>query len=567
MGKRGPRSEEAMLRRQARKHVPDGKSEVSRFFESIAGSGSQDADRHIENAKEHGVGAAWKSSSSSRVDDCPGGGGGFVCYDPPSHCKPLSCLIPNACDRSESSILELGARKEEIQNEEPLPKRLKVDVAQKEDHLKDADDDSDPPSETEEDKSDDTRQIASQEKILEPAKKRQKRRSSKKDKLVKSEDDETERGQEEYLQIRKNGIAFMLANIRSVKNPLNAGRLSAQLKESRPDVIFLTETWLDESVQEVNIPGYRSIARRDRGTRKKGGGVDILVRNSFRDAGLLSISESSERSWVTLHTEQGPILLGVWYRPPDESRELLETLAAELEQHSPGHIGIFLLCDANIHHKRWLKFSESNSSLGQELQEICDGAGLVQIVREPTRKKNLLDLVLTTMPDICRTTVLASLTDHRAVLCEVQLKAPEIVESTREVWNFRDADWNGLKSALRSQSWEFLRAGSASDGAQELTSAILKTAKAFIPKRILREQKSTHPWITSRCEESIEEKNRIEKELQQSTSSGRHEQGEIEDLEERFKRATERSNGVLGQAYEAYIMKIREEIQTLPNHF
>ena len=78
-------------------------------------------------------------------------------------------MIPNACDRSESSNLELGARKEEIQNEEPLPKRLKNDVAQKEDHLKDADDDSDPLSETEEDKPDDTRQIASEEKFHEPA--------------------------------------------------------------------------------------------------------------------------------------------------------------------------------------------------------------------------------------------------------------------------------------------------------------------------------------------------------------------------------------------------------------
>ena len=46
-------------------------------------------------------------------NDCLGGGGGFVFYDPPSHCKPLSCLIPNARDRSESSILELGAKKEE----------------------------------------------------------------------------------------------------------------------------------------------------------------------------------------------------------------------------------------------------------------------------------------------------------------------------------------------------------------------------------------------------------------------------------------------------------------------
>ena len=212
-----------------------------------------------------------------------------------------------------------------------------------------------------------------------------------------------------------------------------------------------------------------------------------------------------------------------------------------------------------------MKFSESNTSLGQELQEICDGAGLVQIVRAPTRKNNLLDLVLTSMPDICRTTVLASLSDHRAVLCDVKLKSPETEESTREVWNFRDADWKGLKGALKSQNWEFLRAGSASDGAQELTSVILETAKAFIPKRILREHKSTHPWITSSCEESIKEKNRIEKELQQSTSSGRHEQGEIEVLEEKFKKATERSNEVLGQAYEAYIIKIREEIQTLPN--
>ena len=148
----------------------------------------------------------------------------------------------------------------------------------------------------------------------------------------------------------------------------------------------------------------------------------------------------------------------------------------------------------------------------------------------------------------------------------MKLKAPETDESTREVWNFRDADWKGLNCTLKSQSWEFLKAGSASDGAQELTSVILETAKAFIPKRILREHKSTHPWITSRCEGSIEEKNRIEQELQQSTSSGRHEQGEIEELEERFKKATERSNEVLGQAYEAYIMKIREEIQTLPNH-
>ena len=68
---------------------------------------------------------------------------------------------------------------------------------------------------------------------------------------------------------------------------------------------------------------------------------------------------------------------------------------------------------------------------------------------------------------------------------------------------------------------------------------ILETAKAFIPKRILREHKSTHPWITSSCEEAIKEKNRSEQDLQHSICSGRHEQGEIEVLEERAQKATE----------------------------
>ena len=90
--------------------------------------------------------------------------------------------------------------------------------------------------------------------------------------------------------------------------------------------------------------------------------MDIFVRTDFNDIGFLAISETSERSWVTLHTSTGPILVGVWYRPPDERREELQTLEAELEQYSPGHIGTFVFCDANVHHKRWLRFSDGNTT-------------------------------------------------------------------------------------------------------------------------------------------------------------------------------------------------------------
>ena len=103
--------------------------------------------------------------------------------------------------------------------------------------------------------------------------------------------------------------------------------------------------------------------------------------DGFHNVGLHTISTTSERSWVTLHTDTGPILVGVWYRPPNEDRGELQSLAHEIELYSVGHIGTMICCDANVHHARWLKFSDSNTSIGQELQDICDSAGLSQIVQ------------------------------------------------------------------------------------------------------------------------------------------------------------------------------------------
>ena len=52
-----------------------------------------------------------------------------------------------------------------------------------------------------------------------------------------------------------------------------------------------------------------------------------------------------------------------------------------------------------------------------------------------------------------KATVLASISDHRAVLCEAKLELPQCVEIEREVWNYREADWEGLKNALRATIW------------------------------------------------------------------------------------------------------------------
>ena len=67
------------------------------------------------------------------------------------------------------------------------------------------------------------------------------------------------------------------------------------------------------------------------------------------------------------------------------------------------------------------------------------------MVNEPTRKGNLLDVVLTDLVDETETKVLPSITDQNLVLVEQSLSAPDAKTIERQVWSFREADWEGLR--------------------------------------------------------------------------------------------------------------------------
>ena len=101
------------------------------------------------------------------------------------------------------------------------------------------------------------------------------------------------------------------------------------------------------------------------------------------------------------------------------------------------------------------------------------------------------------MHDSSKATVMASISDHQAVLCEAKLELPQCIEIEREVWNYRDADWKGLKEALRSSGWQRLLNFSVDIHAEELTENILAIAREFIPRRKIKERNMSHPWITS----------------------------------------------------------------------
>ena len=156
----------------------------------------------------------------------------------------------------------------------------------------------------------------------------------------------------------------------------------------------LQETWLSDSVEEISLSGYTCVGRFDRalGPKCVYGGIAVFARTNITDIALVEYINGAERMWCVLRTNIGALLIGNWYRPPDEDGNSISILQAEIERLRSECVGVILLGDINIHHKRWLRYSSKNTTTGERLWEVCRDLGLKQIVAKPTRGEYLLDL-------------------------------------------------------------------------------------------------------------------------------------------------------------------------------
>ena len=145
--------------------------------------------------------------------------------------------------------------------------------------------------------------------------------------------------------------------------------------------------------------------------------------------------------------------------------------------------------DINIHHKKWLRFSNGDTGVGEDLKAFCEFYGMNQLVKEPTRHDKpsgndyLLDLVLTDIPS-CPTQVMPYIADHKGVMST--LPFPEVLETTvvREMWMLNEANWNSLKYELKEWDWTDLD----NDIAEEALDLFLEFLWRLLVKCISRKQ-------------------------------------------------------------------------------
>lgn len=215
--------------------------------------------------------------------------------------------------------------------------------------------------------------------------------------------------------LSKSGLSIFYSNCRSILPKM--ADLGFVVSSTTPDIIALTETWLDQDIvsSEIAIPSYQLI-RRDRS--RHGGGICLYVRDSSIILSRFSHA-SIELLSIVLRTELGPLLVCLHYRPPSCDTGLCELEDALSSLDISTYSRTILLGDFNID-----LLHESSSSM--DLLGIAASFGLEQIITEPTRpassasiNSTLLDHVYSSHQSLISShTVLHPLgsSDHNSIL-------------------------------------------------------------------------------------------------------------------------------------------------------
>ena len=235
----------------------------------------------------------------------------------------------------------------------------------------------------------------------------------------------------------KSPLKILCQNIRRLvtKNKKDKiGFFKDYCYENNVLLMNFTETWLDKYVKDdVILNGYQ-IFRCDRKNRV-GGGVAIYVKNEY-EVEIIEEMSVGGIEMVAVHIKRLNIVNIVIYRPPDAVTQqfynVLEKVDDLLKSVNKPEPTVIISGDFNFPFIRWVRGSDNGcrwekkknygttngmKSQFNKLIDVMDNHALVQIVEEPTRKENTLDLVFTNNVNMFTNIDVtgSSMSDHKLV--------------------------------------------------------------------------------------------------------------------------------------------------------
>ena len=365
-------------------------------------------------------------------------------------------------------------------------------------------------------------------------------------------------------QVKNLNVFYV--NSRSIMNKIDAVRGIACTEDL--DIIGITETWLDTKdkhfLPEVEIDGY-TLFHKDREGRK-GGGVALYVRNTLHSYinNRIKTDRNTESMWIDIHIGRNKkIVVGIIYRPPNLDEEASTTIMQELERASR-YNNVYIMGDFNYRGIDWESMTSDRGS--EEFLNTIQDSFYKQLVREPTRQGNILDLVLTNNETQVSQVEIGprfDASDHHEIRFKI-IGEKKVDENTTLVPDFRKANYEGLRQNLQTINWEIIGMDGREEGNNETeilynstVREILKVQEKFVPKKNIRSNKNDPKWMNSSIKRDIATKKGLYRKIKR---------GESQDLG-RYNELARKVKKDVRLAKRTYEIEVARKAQTDPKSF
>ena len=329
------------------------------------------------------------------------------------------------------------------------------------------------------------------------------------------------------------------------------------IEDVKPDLIFITETWLHPDVKtaEVMLSGFSEPIRNDR-TGRRGGGCIMYAKQGLmlREENIVG-SEDTESVWATLLSGNGSKTTNwpICYVPPNDRESDVKRHHVYREVCKDNKQCVII---ADFNHRTIDCDIPRAEHADQEFLEAVQDCYLTQHVREPTRGENILDLIISTEEHMIEdTTILPPLSnsDHNVISFSLIVEERLSENSTIKIVDYNKADWEGIRDVLGRVEWdEWITDNATTEENLETFTTILESACRGIPTRKKTRRKGS-VWMNRKARKAIRKKTETWKKYRQTCNAEDYEQ---------YRKALNKATKTAGKGKGDFEIKLAAEIKS-----
>lgn len=307
-------------------------------------------------------------------------------------------------------------------------------------------------------------------------------------------------------------------NCRSLKNKINCIQESFQ-ELQKFDALLFCETWLTNNVDNSEFYpfiDYYNLFRVDR-PQGRGGGVALFLKKHLKAElrqDLISCN-SYEILWCQItgvNNISRPLLLGVYYRPPNENLTVLNEVFSTLKNIGNSN-DVILLGDFNLPKCSWLNngtciMGPIPEDIKTTINSSLAATNLCQLVDIPTRNNNILDWCFSNVPSdlVIEEGILFS--DHKSITVTLPSFLNRIESNSKsKVLIYNNCLWNELKFEILTFDWSFLSLLPLNQAVEQFHFVLNQMFDKFLVFKTI--PKNNLPWFNVKANALFKKKKRF----------------------------------------------------------